>query len=71
MNKRRFPPDDPVLKVAIDATNKVHELHMDTHYLTCRESNGWWGESRRVISALIVCDITFRDHEYPQLASPQ
>jgi hypothetical protein len=35
MDKRRFPSDDPLFRVALNAHDAVHELHVHVHYLSC------------------------------------
>jgi hypothetical protein len=34
MDKRRFPSDDPLFRVALRAHDALHELHVHMHYLS-------------------------------------
>ena len=35
MERRRFPPTDPLYRQVSEAYDKVHRLRMSLHYLTC------------------------------------
>jgi hypothetical protein len=36
LDYKRFPPDDRLRQLVIDAYNAVHALNVELHYLTCR-----------------------------------
>jgi hypothetical protein len=44
MDKRRFPPDDPLYRQVSEAYDAVHALRMSLHYLSCPSGTG---ENRR------------------------
>ena len=40
MDKRHFPPDDKLRRLATDAFHALKDLAMDTHYRSCRSGVG-------------------------------
>jgi len=40
MDKRGFPPSDPLLRAVIEAVDAMHELMVDLHYLSCDRMRG-------------------------------
>lgn len=40
MRYRGFSESDPLLQRVVEATNAVHKLHVETHYLMCDEITG-------------------------------
>jgi hypothetical protein len=47
MHKRRFPPQDELLRSTQNAYNAVHELNVRIHYLSCTSGFGTPGTSRK------------------------
>jgi hypothetical protein len=40
MDRKGFPPDDPLLAAACRAEDAMHALHVEVHYLACGDVTG-------------------------------
>ena len=40
MRYKGFRESDPLLRKVVEATNAVHALHVETHYLACGDVTG-------------------------------